>query len=68
MWHEKLTFFLSFALPLHLNTNQQDPRKFDRKLRECVDELSEAMRGSLQLDEKLVDFVLGLLTVDPEKR
>lgn len=46
----------------------QDPTKFAIKLQECIGAISRTMREKLGLNPQLVDFILGLLTFDPEKR
>ena len=47
----------------------QDPRAFEKKIKECIETIAVTMRGPmLKLDERLTDFILGMLAVDPNKR
>ncbi len=46
----------------------QDPPRFEAKVKECLAKISVTMRETMQLNPDLVDFILGLLTLAPEKR
>jgi hypothetical protein len=46
----------------------QDPPKFEARLLDCLCALEFWMRDELRLSTHRVDFILGLLTVDPNKR
>lgn len=46
----------------------QDPPKFEGRLLDCLCALEFWMRSELHLSAHRVDFILGLLTVDPNKR
>lgn len=46
----------------------QDPPQFEAKVKECLAKISVTMRETMKLNPDLVDFILGLLTLAPEKR
>lgn len=46
----------------------QEPKAFEAKLLDCLCALEFFMRDHLHLAPERVDFILGLLTVDPAKR